>query len=237
MVAMPSGDPCRPALRDQVIGAWTPMARRLAFRYHGRGEPFEDLAQTAVIGLIKAVDKFDPELGHGFVGYAIPTILGEIKRHFRDRTWALRVPRRLQELQLRIVEANSVLPHLLGRPALVADIADYLNVTDQAVIEALEGARAHHTTSFSTPYGAAGTGELGDICGADDPGYALVEGRLTLETALDQLDERDLRIVVLRFHGNLPQSQIAGLMGISQMQVSRLLARALAKLRRRIEAA
>ncbi|KHD73907.1 sigma-70 family RNA polymerase sigma factor, partial [Actinoplanes utahensis] len=147
---------------------WLPLARHLAHRYSGRGEPTDDLIQTATVGLIKAVDKFDPERGVDFAGYAIPTIIGEIKRHFRDRTWSVRVPRRLQELRLAITEANATLTHSLGRSPQVTDIATHLGITEEEVLEGLEGARAYNATSLSTPISADGTTELGDTLGGED---------------------------------------------------------------------
>jgi RNA polymerase sigma-B factor len=231
MTAMPAGHPSRAALRDRAIEAWLPLAKHLAHRYAGRGEPTDDLIQTANVGLIKAVDKFDPDRGVDFAGYAIPTIVGEIKRHFRDRTWSIRVPRRLQELRLQITEANSTLTHTLGRPPLVADIAVHLGITEEEVLEGLEGARAYNATSLSTPIGADGNTELGDTLSDDSNAYELAELRVTLGPALDTLDEREQKIVTLRFYGNLTQSQIAEQVGISQMHVSRLLTRALTKLR------
>ncbi|MEU4216432.1 SigB/SigF/SigG family RNA polymerase sigma factor [Actinoplanes sp. NPDC026623] len=233
---MPAGHPSRPALRDKTIEAWLPLARHLANRYTGRGEPTDDLVQTATIGLIKAVDRFDAGRGADFAGYAIPTILGEVKRHFRDRTWSIRVPRRLQELRLRITEANSTLTHTLGRPPLVADIATHLGITEEEVLEGLEGARAYNATSLSTPIGTDGHTELGDTLsdGAND--YDNVDLRASLGPALARLDDREQKIVTLRFYGNLTQSQIAEQLGISQMHVSRLLTKALAKLRGQIDA-
>src|SRR6195952_3330746 len=148
MAAPPAGDPSRPALRDRAIEAWLPLARHLAHRYSGRGEPTDDLIQTATVGLIKAVDKFDPERGVDFAGYAIPTIVGEIKRHFRDRTWSIRVPRRLQEMRLAITAANSALTHTLGRSPTIADIAAHLQVTEEQVLEGLEGGAAYRATSL-----------------------------------------------------------------------------------------
>jgi RNA polymerase sigma-B factor len=231
MAAMPAGHPSRAALRDRAIEAWLPMARHLANRYTGRGEPTDDLVQTATIGLIKAVDKFDPSFGVDFAGYAIPTIIGEIKRHFRDRTWSIRVPRRLQELRLSITAANSTLTHTLGRSPTVADIAVHLGVTEEEVLEGLEGARAYNATSLSTPIGAEGSTELGETLGGEDREYELAEIRVALGPALASLDEREQKILTLRFYGNLTQSQIAEQIGISQMHVSRLLTKALVKLR------
>jgi RNA polymerase sigma-B factor len=235
LAAMPAGHPSRASLRDRTIEAWLPLARHLANRYSGRGEPTDDLVQTATIGLIKAVDKFDASRGVDFAGYAIPTIVGEVKRHFRDRTWSIRVPRRLQELRLAISEANSTLTHKLGRPPVVADIATHLGITEEEVIEGLEGARAYNTKSLSTPVGADGNAELGDTLSDDGNDYDNVDLRATLGPALALLDDRERKIVTLRFWGNLTQSQIAEQIGISQMHVSRLLTKALVKLRGEID--
>jgi RNA polymerase sigma-B factor len=236
MATVAAGDPCRAAMRDRAIEAWLPLARHLAHRYSGRGEPTDDLVQTATVGLIKAVDKFDPERGVDFAGYAIPTIIGEIKRHFRDRTWSVRVPRRLQELRLAITEANATLTHNLGRSPTVADIAVHLGVTEEEVLEGLEGARAYNATSLSTPISADGTTELGDTLGGEDTEFELAETRVALGPALASLDEREQKILTLRFYGNLTQSQIAEQVGISQMHVSRLLTKALTKLRGQLAA-
>lgn len=236
MVALPPEHPSRPRLRERAIEAWLPLAQHLANRYSGRGEPTDDLAQTAAIGLIKAIDKFDPSRGVDFAGYAIPTIIGELKRHFRDRTWDIRVPRRLQELRLGISEANSTLLQSLGRSPTVADIAAHLNLTEEEVLEGLEGARAYNAVSLSTPAGDSERAtELGDMLGAEDGEYELAELRVALGPALATLDAREQRILTLRFYGNLTQSQIAEQIGVSQMHVSRLLARALAKLRGQLD--
>ena len=234
MAAMPVAHPARPALRERVIEAWLPLARHLANRYADRGEPVDDLLQTATVGLIKAVDKFDPGFGTEFAGYAIPTVIGEIKRYFRDRTWAVRVPRRLQELRLAITAANNTLTHALGRSPTVADIAEHLEITEEEVLEGLEGARAYTAASLSTPVSLDGTTELGDILGGEDHEYALAEARLALGPALASLDDRERTILTLRFYGNLTQTQIAERVGISQMHVSRLISGALRKLRGRL---
>ncbi|WP_433315549.1 SigB/SigF/SigG family RNA polymerase sigma factor [Micromonospora sp. CA-269861] len=234
LAATPADDPRRPALRDRAIEAWLPLARHLARRYSGRGAPDDDLAQTACVGLIKAVDHFDHSRGVDFSGYAIPTIIGEIKRYFRDRTWAVRVPRRLQELRIAISAANSVLTQNLGRLPTVADIAAYLDVTEETVLEGLEGARAYRATSLSTPTGADGSRELGDTLGDDDREFDLVEIRVALGPALATLPERERQILSLRFHGNLTQAQIADRIGVSQMHVSRLITRSLAALRHQL---
>ncbi|MFC0004870.1 SigB/SigF/SigG family RNA polymerase sigma factor [Micromonospora siamensis] len=232
LAATPADAPHRAALRDRTIEAWLPLARHLARRYSGRGAADDDLVQTAAVGLIKAVDHFDADRGIDFTGYAIPTVIGEIKRYFRDRTWAVRVPRRLQELRLTITEANGTLTHTLGRAPTVADIAAYLDLTEETILEGLEGARAYRATSLSTPTGVDGSMELGDTIGADDHELARAETRIALGPALAALPERERKIVSLRFHGNLTQAQIAERIGVSQMHVSRLLTRALASMRR-----
>jgi RNA polymerase sigma-B factor len=234
LAALPDNHARRTALRDQTIQAWLPMARRLAYRYANRGEPIDDLVQTATVGLIKAIDRFDPHRGAGFSGYAIPTIVGEIRRYFRDRTWSVRVPRRLQELRLATNETNSRLTHHLGRAPTVAEIAADLNVTEEDILEGLEAARAYTATSLSAPATADHTQPLGDTLGTDDLGYELTELHLVLQPALAALDRREQRILALRFYGNQTQSQIAEQIGISQMHVSRLIAKALAKLRHRL---
>lgn len=234
LAVLPAEHPARPALRERAIEAWVPMARHLANRYAGRGEPIDDLVQVAVVGLIKAVDRFQADRGIEFPGYAIPTIVGEVKRHFRDRTWSVRVPRRLQELRLSISEANNTLTHTLGRAPTVADIAAHMGIGEEEVVEGLEGARAYNATSLSTPISADGATELGDTLGGLDANLERAEVRLALGPALASLDEREREIVRLRFYGNLTQSQIAERVGISQMHVSRLLTKAMARLRDRL---
>ncbi|MFF5079425.1 RNA polymerase sigma factor SigF [Actinoplanes sp. NPDC000266] len=235
MACLPADHPARPALRDRAIEAWLPMARHLAQRYSGRGEPTDDLYQVAVVGLIKAVDRFEPERGIDFAGYAIPTIIGEVKRHFRDRTWSIRVPRRLQELRLSITAANAALTHDLGRSPTVTDVAAHLGISEEDVLEGLEGARAYNATSLSTPVNAEGTTELGDTLGGDDHEFELAEFRIALGPALATLDDRERKMLHLRFYGNLTQTEIAEQIGISQMHVSRLLAKALTKLRGQLD--
>jgi RNA polymerase sigma-B factor len=231
LVGTPRDDPSWSWKRDEAITAWLPMARRLARRYASRGVEQEDLNQVATIGLIKAIDGFEPERGGEFTGYAIPTILGELRRHFRDRMWNIRVPRRLQELNMAINRARNELIQTLGRVPTVADIAGHLGIGEEEVIEGLEGAHAYRPASLSTPISADGDAELGDTLGARDPGYEETELHLALGPALAGLSERERTIVTLRFYGNLTQSQIGEQVGVSQMHVSRLLAGALVKLR------
>jgi RNA polymerase sigma-B factor len=232
LAALPVHHPSRATMRQQAIEAWLPLAQHLAHRFSGRGEPVEDLIQTATVGLIKAVDKYDPNRGVEFAAYAVPTIVGEIKRHFRDRTWDVRVPRRLQELRLVISEAAGTLSQTLGRSPTVADLAQHLKMTEEEVIEGLEGARAYHAVSLQTPAptGDRGT-ELGDLLGSEDSELELAELRIALAPAMAVLSQREQRILLMRFYGNMTQSQIAERIGISQMHVSRLLARALTTLR------
>jgi RNA polymerase sigma-B factor len=235
LAGLSGDDPCRPRVRARAIEAWLPLARHLAQRFHGRGEPLDDLVQIATVGLIKAIDRFDPEYGNDFAAYAVPTIVGEIKRHFRDRTWDIRVPRRLQELKLDINEATATLSQRLGRSPTIADLAGYLQRSEEDIIEGLEGARAYSAVSLQTLVGAGIDGtELGDLFGQDDPDLALAEFRASLGPALEALSPREQRIVILRFFGNLTQTQIADRVGISQMHVSRLLAQTVAQLRRRM---
>jgi len=236
MAARQAGHPEKAVLRDKAIEAWLPLASHLARRYSGHGEPLDDLQQVAVVGLIKAVDRFDPGRGIEFAGFAIPTIVGEIKRHFRDRTWSIRVPRRLQELRLAITAANGALTNSLGRSPTVADIAGHLGMTEEEVLEGLEGARAYNSTSLSTPVAEDSATTLGDTLGEQDAGFELTELRVALGPALAGLNEREQKIISLRFYGNLTQAEIAAQIGISQMHVSRLLTKALAKLRHQIDA-
>ncbi len=225
-------DPDRGRIREQAIQAWHPLAKHLAQRFHGRGEPLDDLTQIATLGLIKAIDRFDPQYGNDFAAYAVPTIVGEIKRHFRDRTWHIRVPRRLQELKLDINEATATLAQQLGRSPTVSDLADHLQRSEDDIIEGLEGARAYSAVSLQTLVGTGIDGtELGDQLGVEDPDLAVAEFRACLGPALHALTEREQKIVIFRFFGNLTQTQIAERVGISQMHVSRLLAKSLATLR------
>jgi len=232
LAALPENDKRRASMRERAIEAWLPLGRHLAQRFHGRGEPLDDLVQIATVGLIKAIDRFDPEYGNDFAAYAVPTIVGEIKRHFRDRTWDVRVPRRLQELKLDINEATSTLAQQLGRSPTVADIAEYLQRPEDEVLEGLDSARAYSAVSLQTLVGNGEDGtELGDLFGVEDHELALAEFRASLGPALEALGPREQKIVILRFFGNLTQTQIAERVGISQMHVSRLLARSLTTLR------
>ena len=232
LAQLPPNHPHRTRVRDQAIQAWLPLGKHLAQRFHGRGEPLDDLTQIATVGLIKAIDRFDPEYGNDFAAYAVPTIVGEIKRHFRDRTWDIRVPRRLQELKLDINEATSTLAQRLGRSPTITDLAGYLQRSEDEILEGLEGARAYSAVSLQTLVGNGEDGtELGDLFGVEDHELALAEFRASLGPALESLTPREQKIIILRFFGNLTQTQIAERVGISQMHVSRLLTKSLAALR------
>ena len=230
LAATSTDDPSRAALRERVIEAWLPLAQRLARRYLGHGEPLDDLAQVAVVGLIKAVDRYEADRGVDFAAFAIPTVIGEIRRHFRDHTWAVRVPRGLQERRLQIAVARNTLTQTLGRSPTVADVAAHLQITEEDVLEGLDGARAYTVRSLSLPINDDGSTELGDTLGGEDTGFEYTELRLVLGDALAHLDERDRTILTLRFYGGLTQTEIARRVGISQMHVSRLLSRALDRL-------
>src|SRR3954466_5800322 len=210
-----------------------PLVEYLARRFRNRGEPLDDLVQVATIGLIKSVDRFDLERGVEFSTYATPTIVGEIKRHFRDKGWAVRVPRRLQELRLALTSATSELSQRNGRSPTVHELAEHLKLSEEEVLEGLESANAYSTLSLDA--GDQGREEesvaVVDTLGIDDEALEGVEYRESLKPMLEQLPPREKKILLLRFFGNMTQSQIATELGISQMHVSRLLARTLAQLR------
>jgi RNA polymerase sigma-B factor len=226
LAALPPDDPERAALRQRLVEAQLPLVHHLAQRFRGRGEPYDDLVQVGTIGLLNAVDRFDPERG-SFTGFAVPTILGEIRRHFRDRGWAMRVPRRLQELGRQVSEAREVLTQRLGRSPTVQEIAHHLDADTDLVLEALDTASVYATVPLpSTPE----EGEMAPL-GFIDSGLELVEQRATLRPLLARLPARERTILALRFVRGMSQSQIAAEVGVSQMHVSRLITRSLAILR------
>jgi RNA polymerase sigma-B factor len=225
-------DPARGPLRDELVERHLPLVEYLARRFAGRGEPLDDLVQVATIGLIKAIDRFDPDRGVEFSTYATPTIAGEVKRHFRDKGWAVRVPRRLQELKLALTRAGADLTQLLGRSPTVAELATHLQLSEEDVLEGLESAHAYSTVSLDAPDSDEEDGPaVADSLGMVDDALEGVEYRESLKPLLEALPSREKRILVLRFFGGMTQSQIAAELGISQMHVSRLLARTLARLR------
>jgi RNA polymerase sigma-B factor len=237
LAALPAHHPSRSTVRAQAIEAWLPLAAHVAHRFTGKGEPLQDLIQTAAVGLIKAVDRFDPGHGNGFVAFAVPTIVGELKRYFRDQTWDVHVSRQLQELRLAVVKASDNLAQQLGRVPSPAEIADSLQVSVQEVREGMKVATAYTTASLDVPVRDPAGGKglmLSEVLGEEDGALSLVELRVSAAPAVAALPERDRRILQLRFFANLTQDQIAEQIGISQMHVSRLLSRAIATLRREL---
>jgi len=221
--------------REQALVELMPLVRALASRYAGRGEPLEDLVQVGSIGLIKAVDRFDVDRGVDFASYAVPTIVGEIRRHFRDKAWAMHVPRRLKELSLRLSRTLDQLTTELGRSPTLAELAAAAGVEEEDAIDALDSMNAYSTRSLHAPFDDDSDDSLSEKLGTEELGYVEVEDGAIVDAGLEALDERERQIVELRFFHELTQSQIASEIGISQMHVSRLLRRALATMRGRIE--
>lgn len=224
-------------VRDELVAAHLGLAEYLARRFANRGEPLDDLVQVASLGLLKAVGRFDPERGVEFSTYATHTIVGELKRHFRDRGWAIRAPRRMQELYLRLGKVVATLGQELGRSPTIAELAAEVEVSEEEVLEALEAGQAYRFASLDAPAPGDSEGEsLATRLGEDDPALLGAEHRATLSPLLNTLPEREQLILHLRFFEGLTQSEIATRLGISQMHVSRLLARSVAQLRAAAEA-
>jgi RNA polymerase sigma-B factor len=228
---LPAESVDRTELRRQAIEDCMPFAERLARRFRDRGEPGEDLTQVAMVGLVNAIDGYDPERGCEFVGYATPTIVGEIRRYFRDKGWRIKVPRRLQELRLQVNRARVELSQTQGGSPTNADIARHLDVSEDDVAEAIEIGRLYHPLSLSAPAGPDTDLDVADPLGEEDPGMAAVDNRESVKPLLASLPERERRILTMRFFGDMTQSQIAAELGISQMHVSRLLSQTLGTLR------
>ena len=232
MRKLAENDPERARLRDEVIEDHMPYARHIAARYAGRSDLVEDFVQVAYLGLVKATDNFDPEYGTGFLGYATPMIIGEIKRYFRDATWDVHVPRRMQELSGALRKATETLTHDLGRSPTVAELAEKLSATPEEIADALDAAEAYTTASLDRPMGDEDDGApLTAVIGEEDPRFDAVVDREALKPLLAKLGERDKRILMMRFFRGMTQSEIADQLGVSQMQVSRLLTRILGELR------
>ncbi|MER6156020.1 SigB/SigF/SigG family RNA polymerase sigma factor [Streptomyces sp. NPDC001868] len=232
--ALPDGSAEYAELRNRLVRMHLPLVEHLARRFRNRGEPLDDLTQVATIGLIKSVDRFDPDRGVEFSTYATPTVVGEIKRHFRDKGWAVRVPRRLQELRLALTTATAELSQQHGRSPTVHELAEKLAISEEEVLEGLESANAYSTLSLDVPDTDDESPAVADTLGAEDEALEGVEYRESLKPLLEDLPPREKRILLLRFFGNMTQSQIAQEVGISQMHVSRLLARTLAQLREKL---
>jgi RNA polymerase sigma-B factor len=232
LAALPEGSAERERIRGSLVELHLPLVEYLARRFRNRGEWLDDLTQVATIGLIKSIDRFDLERGVEFSTYATPTIVGEIKRHFRDKGWAVRVPRRLQELKLSLTKAIGDLAQREGRAPTVSELAAHLQMSEEDVLEGLESANAYSTVSLDAPdSGDEDAPAVADSLGIVDEALEGVEYRESLKPLLERLPPREKKILLLRFFGNLTQSQIAAELGISQMHVSRLLARTLTQLR------
>jgi RNA polymerase sigma-B factor len=225
------------AAREAVIERFLPLARRLARRYERVDEPMDDLVQVACIGLVKAVDRFDPTRGIAFSSFAVPTILGELKRYFRDAGWAVHVPRSIQERVLEVNRAVTELSRTHGRSPTPAELAAATDFTLEEVLEAMEAATAYDSVPLEAPRSPeeGETERVVERLGAEDPGYELAEYSATLGPELSALPERDRRVLYLRFVEDMTQSEIAEQIGVSQMHVSRLIRAALAKLRSEID--
>ncbi|MGP3983770.1 SigB/SigF/SigG family RNA polymerase sigma factor [Streptomyces sp. KR80] len=231
MTYLPDG-PAKQALRRQVVEAWMPMAHRLARQFRNRGEPLEDLEQVAALGLVKAVSRYDPERGTAFESFAVPTIVGEVKRHFRDNLWGVHVPRRVQELRNRVRAAHHELSHSLdGHGASVQEVADHTGLTEREVLIGFEALDTYTPLSLDAQLPGMESGfSLADAVGDEESGYDRVVDRETIKPKLRRLPERERQILYLRFFRSMTQSRIAEQLGISQMHVSRLISRTCASL-------
>lgn len=218
-----------PALRDQLIEDYLWVARHGARRFAGRGENSDDLVQAASLALVKAVDRFDPELNLRFATYAVPTVVGELRRHFRDQTWALRVSRRLKDLHVELRTASELLTHELGHPPGVGELADALEVTVEEVLEAIEAGASYRASSLDAGPADSETFEAA-VPGVDHAELDATSERVDVQIALNELPRRDRRVVYLRFYLGLTQAEIAEEIGVSQVHVSRILRATLARL-------
>ena len=221
------------AAREQLVERFLPLARQLARRYQHGGEQLDDLVQVASLGLLKAIDRFDPSRETAFSSFAVPTILGELKRHFRDKGWSVRVPRDLQELAVRVDRVTDELARELGRAPTLAEVAERTGGTTEQVLEAREAAGAYRAVSLDRPRDddEDGDGGVGDAVGIEDPGFGVAEDAATVERLMRVLSGREREVLRLRFAEDLTQSEIGARVGVSQMHVSRLIRQAVAQLR------
>ncbi|MFF7308078.1 SigB/SigF/SigG family RNA polymerase sigma factor [Streptomyces sp. NPDC008137] len=235
LAALPAG-PERDALRDEIVEAWLPMADRIAGRFRSRGESLDDLRQVAALGLVKAVVRYDPELGNAFESYAVPTVTGEIKRHFRDHMWTLHVPRRVQELRNRVRFASQDLSQTIsGRRPTVAEIAEHAKLSEEDVKTGLEALESFTALSLDAELPGSEDGySLSDALGSPDPALDTVVDREAVKDGLAALPERERAILYMRFFSDMTQSRIAEELGISQMHVSRLISRCCGKVREQV---
>jgi RNA polymerase sigma-B factor len=221
-----------PQLREALVERFLPLARSIAKRYRKAEEPFDDLLQVASLGLLKAIDRFDPARGIAFSSFAVPTIVGELRRHFRDRCWSVRPPRELQERALEVDKYRTELTTRLGRAPSVRELGQALELDDEQVLEALQAQQGMRATSLDAPRGNGEDSDatLADAHGVTDPELTRAEHRATLARLFERLDERERRVLRLRFEEDLTQEQIGQIVGVSQMQVSRIIRGAVAKL-------
>jgi RNA polymerase sigma-B factor len=222
------------AAREELVERFLPLARQLARRYKGGSEPLDDLVQVASVGLLKAIDRFDPSRSTAFSSFAVPTIVGELKRHFRDRSWSVHVPRDLQELTIRVERVADELLGQLGRAPTAAEVAEHLSLTPEQVVEAREAAGAYRAVSLDRPAdGDEGEARhrLVKAMGAEDPGYRIAEAAATIEPLMRELPRREREILRLRFQEDLTQTEIGARVGVSQMHVSRVIRQAITRLR------
>lgn len=231
LAGLPADDPRCEVIRAQIVARHMKLARRIARRYANRGEPVEDLEQSALVGLVKAINGYDALRGHDFLAYARPMMNGEVKRHFRDLTWAVRVPRRVQEGRAELNQAVAALTHRLGRAPTTEELAGELRLSEDDLASLREASAAYSALSLNMPDGPDGSRTLADSLGAADEALDAVDDRESLHPLLDALPPRELRLILLRFFGNQTQAEIAAQLGVSQMQVSRLLAATLTRLR------
>jgi RNA polymerase sigma-B factor len=224
--------------RDKIVERCLPLADHIARRFEGRGEPRDDLVQVARVGLVNAVVRFDVEAGSDFVSFAVPTIMGEVRRHFRDNSWSVKVPRRLKELHLRLGAATADLSQRLGRAPTATELASELGMERDEVVEGLVAGSSYNTLSIDTGGGSSDDDDsraIADTLGDVDTGLDRIEDRESLRPLLEALPERERMVLVLRFFESMTQTQIAERVGISQMHVSRLLAKSLARLRDQLQ--
>ena len=222
-----------PAAREQLVERFLPLARHLARRYGQGAEPIDDLIQVASLGLLKAIDRFDPARETAFSSFAVPTIMGELKRHFRDKGWSVRVPRDLQELAVKLDREANDMSRTLGRIPTPAELAERTDRSVEQILEAREASGAHHAVSLDRPHnGDDSDGDsLADVIGIEDPGYRAAEASATLQQLMRTLTEREREILRLRFEEDLTQSEIGARVGVSQMHVSRIIRQCITRLR------
>jgi RNA polymerase sigma-B factor len=235
LAATPRENPRWEQIRTELVRIHAPLAGHVVRRFTGRNEPREDIMQAAMLGLVKAINRYDTTYGGPFLAFAMPTMIGEVKRHFRDRTWAVRVPRRLQELRLTLGSARQDFIQEHGRAPTVPEISEILGITEEETLETLGAADAYQTVSLDAPAREdTETVPYGELIADDDLDLESVVDRTTLRPLLEKLPERERTILLHRFYGNKTQAEIADLLGISQMHVSRLIGRTLAHLREQL---